>query len=198
MAAWSRMVYAFVIGALCLANVNLALARYGEVRGPENDGTKHAAESMWWKNYHWHKATIRSHVKSSNSEALKAVNVWNEKTVLTLPSATTHTDISVLRGAYGLTRWRGLAELEAVARDSHCANGYCEIKHCHATLNTTYSGSSWRYQGTYCMEIGHCLGLAHDSDIGCMNSSAMNAGQSNAPSADNIKAINGKYAPLMF
>lgn len=195
MTVWKRGVYAVVIGGLAFANVGLAMAKYA---GAESLETANAGESVWWKNYHWHKSTIRSHVGSSNNEAIKAINVWNEKTVLTLPSSTTHTDISILRGAYGPTGWRGLAELEAVARDSHCSNGYCEIKHCHASLNTSYSGSSWRYQGTYCMELGHCFGLGHDTDIGCMNSSAMNNGQSNTPSSNNIKAINGRYVPYTF
>lgn len=190
----TRVIYGLVIGGLVFANVSVALARYG---GAGSDASTHvhdAATAAWWRNYHWHKSTISSSVSSSNTEALRAINVWNGRTDLTLPSASVRSaDINVVRAMYGPTGWRGLAELTRIVRDSHCDNAYCEIKHCIASLNTYYTGTSWRYQGTYCMEMGHCFGLAHDTDAGCMNSSAMNSGTSNTPSDANIRAINARY-----
>ena len=187
------VLYPLILGGLLLGNLHLAV--------DSRRAAAHAAEvenggewsGNWWGNYHWHKSTIYSLVRSSNTEAIRAVNRWNGLTDLKLPSSSSHTDISILRGSYGYTGWRGLASIKSLARDRHCNGGYCEIKHCHATLNTTYSGSAWRYEGTYCMEMGHCFGLAHDSDNGCMNSSAMNAGTSNAPSSGNIADINRRY-----
>lgn len=182
--------YASLAGGLIVANLYVYVGD-GASQALAAEGA--AEDGAWWRNYHWHKSTIYSNVSSSNTEALRAINKWNGVTDLRLPSSSSHTDISVLRGWYGPTGWRGLASLESLARDSHCSNGYCEIRHCHATLNTYYTGSPWRYEGTYCMEMGHCFGLAHDRDNGCMNSSAMNAGTSNQPSSNNIREINQRY-----
>lgn len=196
--------YTLVIGGLGLANVAVGVRDGGRTAEAAETGAAETAEAVetaetadaspaWWKSYHWHKSTIRSLVRSSNTEAIRAVNKWNAVTDLRLPSSSSHTDISILRGYYGYTGWRGLAQIRSLARDSHCNNGYCEIKHCHATLNDSYGGSAWRKEGTYCMEMGHCFGLAHDYAAGCMNSSAMNRGISNEPSSGNIRAINQRY-----
>jgi len=187
------VMYPLVLGGLMVANILMAVdGRRAAAHAAELEGATEWSGN-WWKDYHWHKSTIYSSVGSSNTEAIRAVNRWNNSTDLQLPSKSAHTDISILRGAYGATGWRGLASIESRARDSHCDGGYCEIKHCHATLNTSYSGTAWRYEGTYCMEMGHCFGLAHDTDNGCMNSSAMNAGTSNQPSSGNISDINRRY-----
>ena len=188
-------VYAVLITGLGVANVHVAFAN----RVPSDEASEHLnAESehvVWWKNYHWHKSTIHAYIQggSNNREAVRAINNWTGPTDIRIRSSTTHTDISVLRGNYGSTGWLGLASIKSVARDSHCSNGYCEIRHCHAALNTSYSRTFWRREGTYSMEMGHCFGLDHDTDNGSMNSAAMNAGTSNKPSAGNVRAINGRY-----
>lgn len=186
-------IYALLIAGLGVANVHVALAGgAADVFTLEDADVESATENpAWWKNYHWDKSTIRSSVRSSNTEAIRAVNRWNGRTDLRLPSSTSHTDISILRGNYGRTGWKGLASIKSLARDSHCSNGYCEIRHCHATLNTSYSMSARTQEGVYCMEMGHCFGLDHDSDNGCMNNSKLST--YNYPSAGNVRAINFRY-----
>ncbi|MDX1429596.1 MAG: hypothetical protein R3282_04875 [Rhodothermales bacterium] len=188
-------IYAVAIAGLSIANVHVVRAdrASGADEGQSAEATE--ANPVWWKNYHWDRSPLYTYIQggSSNIEAIRAINDWTGRTDIQMRSTTSHRDISVLRGNYGLTGWLGLAEIKSAARDPHCSNGYCEIRHCHASLNTSYSRSSWRRQGTYCMELGHCFGLAHDLDNGCMNSGAMNAGTSNVASARNVAAINGRY-----
>jgi len=169
-----------------LAAANLALANRPEAR--------HA--TVWWKNYHWTRSNLRVLLATSSyssNDAVRAVNAWNA-TDLTLSSGTPlgH-DIYVADGLYGETGWRGLATVIPALLPKGA------IATCQARLNRTYRSSptnrtmNWRWQGTYCMEVGHCVGLWHDDDSGCMNSSAMSNGTANGPSPQNVQSINGRY-----
>lgn len=178
-----------------LGAANILVATGSEARTPTTAESSElpGSRAAWWGNYHWHKSNYRVYVDATNREAKVALATWHAETDLALSTTTEHLDISALRGAYGWTGWRGLASITLAADKPHCNGDNCEITHCHASLNTSYTGSSWRYRGTYCMEFGHCFGLAHDKDRGCMNSGAMNDGLSNTPSPANISAINQRY-----
>lgn len=156
-----------------------------------------AQDSVWWKNYHWKKSNLRVVLAPSSysrNEATKAVNIWNGRTDLTLSSGTllSH-DILVTDGLYGNMPWRGLATVIPGLNGA--------ILTCQARLNRSYSdfpasqSRSWRWQGTYCMELGHCVGLDHDVTTGCMNGPAMSSGttDSNVPSPQNARSINSRY-----
>jgi len=167
-----------------LAAANLALVLD---EAPSQSGTK------WWNNYHWDKSTVRILVNTtsaSRTPSLRAANAWGV-TDLNIRSSSEHSDISLFDGNYGDNGWRGLA--------SPWVNGNGEFTHCHARLNRYYTSppagktTAWRWEGTYCMELGHCFGLAHDQTKGCMNGFAMNGGYANTPSTDNIAAINARY-----
>lgn len=95
-----------------------------------------------------------------SSLAAQAINEWNNETCLSLPIVGTHTEISAYDGYYGATGWAGLASIQSYSG--------CNITHCHAQVNRSYSYSNNGYRGIYCQEIGHCFGLDHSNDGGCM------------------------------
>jgi hypothetical protein len=94
------------------------------------------------------------------SEANAALNEWANDTVLAVPRQSSHTEVSVYDGNYGATGWGGLASIES--------SSGCNITHCHAKVNYYYSYSSNGKRGVFCQEFGHCLGLQHSNDGGCM------------------------------
>ena len=95
----------------------------------------------------------------SNLAAL-AINEWDNETCLSIPTVSYHTEVSVYDGYYGSTGWAGLASIQNYSG--------CNILHCHAQVNRSYSYSNNGYRGIYCQEIGHCFGLDHSNDGGCM------------------------------
>lgn len=94
------------------------------------------------------------------SEANAALQEWENDTIITVPRVSSHTETSVYDGNYGNTGWGGLASIES-------ASG-CTINHCHSRLNYYYSYSSNGKRGIFCQEFGHCMGLDHSNDGGCM------------------------------
>lgn len=95
-----------------------------------------------------------------SSQAQAALNEWNAETCLYVPTVSYHTEVSVFDGYYGSTGWGGIASVES--------NSGCNITHCHARVNRSYSYSSNGYRGIFCQEVGHCFGLDHSNDGGCM------------------------------
>lgn len=172
---------------VALAAGNLAMNR----REPHD-----AQSAVWWKNYNWKKTDLRLYIvlPASYNEGTRAANAWNGATKLTLGSGTkSNYDILLWDVNFGDIGWRGQAVLQARSDGT--------ITQCVARLNTYYTSfppnrsRSWRWQGTHCMELGHCVGLAHDLAPACMNSEAMNDGTSgaNAPGSSQIRAINSRY-----
>lgn len=169
-----------------LAAANLALA----------GGAGTGQDTVWWKNYHWTRPNLRILLAASSyssNDAVRAVNAWST-TDLNLASGTPLAfDIYVTDGLYGNTGWRGLATLIPAIYPAGA------IATCQARLNRTYRTfpsnrtMNWRWQGTYCMEVGHCVGLWHDGTSGCMNSTAMSDGSANGPSSQNVRSVNTKY-----
>lgn len=92
--------------------------------------------------------------------AAQAIAEWDNETCLSIPLVNYHTEVSAYDGFYGNTGWAGLASIQS-------ASG-CNITHCHAQVNRSYSYSNNGYRGIYCQEIGHCFGLDHSNDGGCM------------------------------
>ncbi|WP_327582305.1 hypothetical protein OHA25_41125 [Nonomuraea sp. NBC_00507] len=122
------------------------------------------ASAHQWGSWHWNRygATVTIQIYNTatyRTEAQAAVNDWNNNTILSLPGASGHTDISLFDGNYGNTGWGGLAEIINYS-GSH-------ITHGHARLNYYYSYSSSTKRGIFCQEIGHLFGLDHSND-GCM------------------------------
>lgn len=171
---------------LLLSAANLALAL----------SPRAAQDSVWWKNYHWTRSNLRVLLVASSyssNDAVRAVNSWS-LTDLNLASGTpSGYDILITDGLYGEIGWRGLATvLPALLPLGSIAT-------CQARLNRTYRdfpdtrSRSWRWQGTYCQEVGHCVGLWHDATAGCMDGSAMADGAANGPSPQNMQTINTRY-----
>ncbi len=171
---------------VALAGANLALASSPSSR----------QSTVWWKNYHWTKSSLRVLLVASSyssNDAVRAVNAWNA-TDLTLASGTPFAyDILVTDGLYGEIGWRGLATVFPALYPKGA------IASCQARLNRSYRdfpsqrSMNWRWQGTYCMEVGHCVGLWHDAAAGCMNGPGMANGTANGPSPQNVIAINARY-----
>jgi len=95
-----------------------------------------------------------------SSQAQAAINEWSNDTIINVNNVSYHTEVSVYDGNYGSTGWGGLASIES-------ASG-CNITHCHSRLNYYYSYTSNGKRGVQCQEFGHCLGLDHSNDGGCM------------------------------
>jgi hypothetical protein len=94
-----------------------------------------------------------------SSQAQQAINEWDSDTILCLSSSNSHTDVTVWDANSGNTGWGGLAQIWTQG---------CNITHCHAQLNTYYSWTSNGARGVHCQEVGHCFGLDHSNDGGCM------------------------------
>lgn len=103
---------------------------------------------------------VTRNTASLSSQASAALNEWDAETCLSIPIVSYHTEVSVYDGYYGGTGWAGLASIQS-------ASG-CNILHCHAQVNRSYSYSSNGYRGIFCQEVGHCFGLDHSNDGGCM------------------------------
>ncbi len=118
-----------------------------------------------WGSWHWNRggSTVTIQIYNTTTyraEANRAVADWNNRTLLSLPQVSSHTDISLFDGNYGATGYGGLAEIISYS-GSH-------ITHGHARLNYYYSYSSNGKQGVLCQEVGHLFGLTHSNDGGCM------------------------------
>jgi hypothetical protein len=85
-----------------------------------------------------------------------AVNEWNDKTAINVVGGNT---VRVFSANSGNTGWGGLATISISG---------CTIMSCDAQLNTYYSWTANEKRGVYCQEVGHCWGLDHSNDGGCM------------------------------
>ena len=120
------------------------------------------------------------------SEANAALNEWQNDTIISVPRTSSHTEVSVFDGNYGNTGWGGLASIESYSG--------CNITHCHAKVNYYYSYTSNGKRGVFCQEFGHCLGLQHSNDGGCMGGGYYYDINSNYNVVShNISDINAKY-----
>lgn len=95
-----------------------------------------------------------------SSQAQAAINEWSNDTIIDVVNVGYHTEVSVYDGNYGNTGWGGIASIESYSG--------CNILHCHSRLNYYYSYTSNGKRGVQCQEFGHCLGLDHSNDGGCM------------------------------
>lgn len=93
------------------------------------------------------------------SETQAAIDEWNTDTVINITMANNGADVNVFATNSGNTGWGGLATINIQG---------CDITHCEAQLNTYYSWTSNEARGVQCQEVGHCWGLDHSNDGGCM------------------------------
>jgi len=101
---------------------------------------------------------------------------WATHTHVPLQRSLHHTDISVLGGDYGDTKWAGFTTVEQYGMDFpwRCGGAlWCRMVHVHSRWNSYYrysgkhhekggAGKDSDIRGVFCMEIGHALGLTHD------------------------------------
>ncbi len=123
-----------------------------------------------WGLWCWHTgSTVNVWIWGTHqNHANTALNDWDSHTDVNFNRVNYHTEISLFGKNWGATGWYGLASIKKVEYDYWHHWWWCRIKHAHATLNTFYVRSNpHKYHRTFCMEIGHCLGLAH-SPHGCM------------------------------
>ena len=102
--------------------------------------------------------TVDNNATTFGSETQTAIDEWNNETAINI-SSSNNADVNVFDGNAGNTGWGGLATINI--------NG-CTITHCEAQLNTYYSWTSNEARGVQCQEVGHCWGLDHSNDGGCM------------------------------
>lgn len=179
-----RIVACSAVVALGLANVQLATASWPA------EPTVHD-----WGSWHWDKSTLYVQLSGSHqNQAVRAANVWNGRTNLTIRSTSSHSnaDISLWGAYYGDTGWAGLATVENKGWDWHCWSN-CGLRHVHARYNSYYrSSNSWYAQKVFCHELGHAFGYTHNSTGGCMISGYWPS-LSNEPSSHDISDVNARY-----
>lgn len=163
--------------ALLLANYNIAFGH------------------KWWK-WHWDQSTIKLGIWSCATEANAARVDWDSHTDLSLPTSSSHTDVSVWCDNFGNTGWWGLASIEDPDFDWWHLWCWCRIDHAHARFNTYYggttgSGAGSDKRGVLCQEIGHTFGLDHSNTGDCMGKGYYN--NINITSAHNWADINAMY-----
>lgn len=179
-----RAMTCLTIVGLGFANVQIAVGNWADASGVHN-----------WESWHWDRSTLYVNLTGTHrTEAVKAVNVWNGRTNLTLRSTTNHsdTDISLWGATYGNTGWAGLATVETAGWDWHCW-AYCGLRHVHARYNNSVRPTnSWYVQKVFCHELGHAFGYDHNSTGGCMISGYW-PNLSNEPSSHDIGDVNARY-----
>ncbi len=147
----------------------------------------------WWQ-WHWHKNPLHIWVYGSHQrEATAAVADWDShiRDMKLHTQFKGHTDISLFGANWGATPWGGLASIKNYSFDWWHKWTYSKIKHCHATYNSYYGGSSAHIQGIFCQEVGHCFGLDHSNTGDCMGKSYYN--NINVTGPHNWSDMNAKY-----
>ncbi len=125
---------------------------------------------------------------------LRAANVWNNRTDLTLRSTSnpSYVDVYVWGANYGSTGWAGLASVIRSQWDWHCWS-YCGLSLVYARYNNNYrSSNSWYAQKVFCHELGHAFGFDHNSSGGCMISGYWPS-LDNRPSSHDVRDVNSRY-----
>ncbi len=149
-----------------------------------------------WSSWHWDKSTIRVGIWSCTADAGAARSDWDSHTDLSLPTSSSHTDISVWCGNFGDTGWWGLASIEDSSFDWWHCFWWCRIEHGHARFNSFYGGSTGTgtasdRRGVLCQEIGHLFGLDHSNTGDCMGKGYYN--NVNVTGSHNWSDINSMY-----
>lgn len=167
----------FRLWKLIFASISATLLLFGFLYHPENVSANHS-----WSDYHWARTSnpftlqLGDNVSGLwDSMLVTASNDWAQSSVLdtsVVPGATkpkacqpTNGRVEVCSASYGNTGWLGLAQIWITTGD-HIAQGV--VKN-----NDFYFGnSSYTYNNTaemqhvICQEIGHTLGLDHQSTDG--------------------------------
>lgn len=149
-----------------------------------------------WSSWHWDRSTlyIFPPFGTHTTQASRAVNVWNNRTDLTLRSTTlvTQVDIYMWGGTYGNTGWAGMASVKQPTWDWHCW-AYCGLGLVYARYNNSVRPSNgWYVQKVFCHELGHAFGFDHNSTGGCMISGYWPS-LDNRPSGHDVSDVNSRY-----
>ncbi|MCA9473650.1 MAG: hypothetical protein MRJ96_08700 [Nitrospirales bacterium] len=146
-----------------------------------------------WGSWHWDKRTLGMYYWGSHQTQAKAsVQDWDSHTDLSLPTKSSHTDISVFGQNSGATGWAGLASIKSYEFDWWHKWCWCRIKHAHAQYNSYYGYSNSNAQGVFCQEVGHTFGLDHSNTNGCM-AKGYYSPSSNVSNSHNWSDINSMY-----
>ncbi|MFW6084426.1 MAG: M12 family metallo-peptidase [Gemmatimonadota bacterium] len=181
-----RALAALTILALALVNTQVAVSNWAD-----DSELVHA-----WDSWHWDKSTLRlwPPFGTHTTQALRATNVWNNRTDLTLRTTTnpSYVDVYVWGADYGSTGWAGLASVVQSRWDWHCW-AYCGLSLVYARYNNNYrSSNSWYAQKVFCHELGHAFGFDHNSSGGCMIS-GYRPSLDNRPSGHDVRDVNSRY-----
>lgn len=119
------------------------------------------------------------------AQANTAASVWDAGTILALPATGDfwYAKLRLFDGYYGNTGWAGLAHASA-----HAPDGYAEF-------NLTYvAGGTAAYKTKVaCHELGHLLGLWHESGTSCMVSGYDPPVPGSFPTQTNFDEVNWWY-----
>lgn len=113
-----RALAALTILVLALVNAQVAVSNW-----VDDSELIHA-----WSSWHWDRSTIYVYPPfgSHTTQALRAANVWNGRTDLTIRSSTSSPDVYLWGANYGSTGWAGLASVIRSKWDWHCWS-YCGL-----------------------------------------------------------------------
>jgi hypothetical protein len=125
---------------------------------------------------------------ADGAQASAAINDWNSMTILNISSVSSGEDIYVFAANSGATGWGELARVTSYTG--------CTIRRCTAQLNTYYYPvNSAAARGLFCQAIGHCLGLDHSNDGGCMGGGYWyDIANAYRPVSHNVNDIASMYA----
>ena len=132
-----------------------------------------------WSNYHWERTgdevTVTVYDSTTGqwpARVARAVNDWNQSTVIQSPLARGNSDsscpivageINVCNGDYGDNGWLGIASITATrGKTTHITGGTTKLNDFYFNL-PQYSDESWKQLVT-CQEIGHDYGLGHQNE----------------------------------
>lgn len=154
------------------------------------------ASHRWgcWKyaNYfiRWYNGGSGDYWNIYNEEARTDSNSWHNYTDVTLSSvssAGSSDHINAYNGFYGANGWLGIAEIRRYSG--------CTIYEGRVRLNMSYleNGSYSRTNKKHvaCQEVGHLLGLHHNtsSNTTCMNDQILSAPQPNSHDRDLVNSL---------
>lgn len=179
-----RALTALTFLALALVNVQVAVSNWAD-------------ESEFvhpWSSWHWDQSTLYVYPPfgSHTTQALRAANVWNGRTDLTIRSRALSPNIYVWGADYGSTGWAGLTSVKQAGWDWHCW-AFCGLRLVYARYNSNYrSSNSWYVQKVFCHEFGHAFGFDHNWSGGCMIPGFW-PNLDNTPSSHDVGDANSRY-----
>ena len=175
-----------------------------------------------WGSYHWARTAnpftlkVGDNVGTSWDSLLNtAIDDWTASTVLDLTKVTGGTNgstceptlgrVEVCSANYGNTGWLGIAQIWIYRGGKHIAQGVVENNDYYFGNSTYQYNNSAEMQHVICQEIGHTLGLDHQSTNGgslntCMDyyhNTSSNDTQSTHPNQGDYDQLRCIYDPAV-